>query len=411
MTLTTDPVVITGIGIVAPNGASTADYWAAVGQGVTGIGPITRFATDSYRCQLAGEVGDFDPERTSIPRRLVAQTDRVAQFGLATAAAALADSGHDGAVSPPRFGVITSTASGGNQFGQQEIQKLWSAGPRSVGPYQSIAWFYAAITGQVSIRHGLKGHCGVLATEGAGGLDAIGHGRRLLRRGAADALLAGGAEAPISPFALACHSRSGQLSGGRRAEECYLPYGRHADGYVPGEGAAMLTLERQATAGERQAARVYAEVAGYCATHEGSCGDPDPSGAPLSRAIRGALADAGITSSEVDVIFADGSAVPHRDRAEAAALHAVFGDEIPCPVTVPKTMTGRMLAAGAAVDVATAALALSHQLIPPTVLPGDYDSDDRLPLVRTATPAAITHALIVARGHGGFNAAVVLRRT
>jgi minimal PKS chain-length factor (CLF/KS beta) len=405
----TTNIVITGIGIIAPNGGNAGEYHAAVNAGKSGLRPITRFDIEGYQCRVAGQIEDFGGLH-SIPLRLTSQTDRFSQLGMAAAELALADGGQDVADVPPaRFGVVTAASSGGNEFGQREIQKLWSSGPRSVGPYQSIAWFYAATTGQLSIRHGLKGHCGVVASEGAGGLDALGHCRRLLRRGAADVLITGGAEAPVSPYALACQLTSGQLSPSTRPDQCYLPYSRQADGYVPGEGSGMMLVESAETAKARKAPQVYAEVAGYCATHEGGH-VTDPDGGTLARAITGALDDAGITAADVDVVFADGAAVPRLDAAEVSALHRVFGPEIGCPVTVPKTMTGRMHAAGGAMDVATAALGIFHGQIPPTVLPGDYESAYGLPLVRTAVAMNVRHALVVARGHGGFNAAVVLRR-
>jgi len=182
--------VITGIGIVAPNGIGTDAYWKATTAGSGGIRRISRFDPSKYATQLAGEVEAFNP-RDYIEQRLIVQTDRWTQMALAATQMALQDAGLDPAqVEPYQMSVITASSSGGNEFGQKEIQNLWGKGPNYVGAYQSIAWFYAATTGQISIKHGLKGPCGVVISEGAGGLEALQHSRRTVRRGV-DAVVSG----------------------------------------------------------------------------------------------------------------------------------------------------------------------------------------------------------------------------
>jgi act minimal PKS chain-length factor (CLF/KS beta) len=401
--------VITGIGVIAANGADTAAYWEATGKGATGLDRISRFDPSGYPCTIAGEARDFDAA-DHVERRLVVQTDRWTQLGLAAADMACADAGYEpDPAQPYRTAVITASSGGGNEFGQREIGRLWSDGPRSVGPYQSIAWFYAATTGQISIHRGFKGPCGVVASEGAGGLDAIGRSLRLLRRGGLDAVLTGGAEAPVSPYALACQVRGGRLSHSADPETAYAPFSTLARGHVPGEGGAMLLIESAASARRRPAARVYAEVAGYAAAHEGHHQDVAADGSALARAADGALAAAGLAPGDIDAVFADGAARPDLDRAEAAALRTVLGGR-PVPVTVPKTMTGRLYSGGAALDVATAALALRHGVVPPTIGPADLAPGCDLNIVRRMTVLPLRHVLVVARGYGGFNAAVVLRR-
>lgn len=187
--------VFSGVSVIAPNGSTTKEFWDATLNGVSGIGPVRSFDASGYPVHVAGEVDDFAP-RDTIDGRLMVQTDRWTQFGLVAAGRALEDAGVD----PQQLGeydmsVITATSSGGNEFGQREIQKLWDKGSRFVGPYQSIAWFYAATTGQISIRHGMKGACGVLVGEQAGGLDALGQSRRALRDDATT-VVTGGTDAP-----------------------------------------------------------------------------------------------------------------------------------------------------------------------------------------------------------------------
>jgi act minimal PKS chain-length factor (CLF/KS beta) len=301
--------------------------------------------------------------------------------------------------------VTTSSSSGGAEFGQREIQALWRNGPGHVGTYQSIAWFYAATTGQVSIRHGLRGPCSVIATEQAGGLDALGQARRMLDEGAR-LVLAGGTDASLSPYGLVTQLPNGRLSRRDDPARAYVPFDDQACGHVPGEGGAMLVLERPEAYRERGGRGGYGEILGYAATF-----DPAPaSGRPptLRRAIDAALRDARLDPADIDVVFADAAGVPELDRAEVSALVAAFGPE-GVPVTAPKTMTGRLYAGGAALDVATALLALRTQVIPPTLGVDRLADGYALDLVRHEPRAAsLRTALVVARGYGGFNSALVV---
>ncbi|TVL88159.1 ketosynthase chain-length factor [Streptomyces sp. SAJ15] len=402
--------VVTGLGVVAPTGTGLDAYWATTLAGKSAVDRIQRFDPSGYTTQLAGEVRDFDEAAAAdhVPARLLAQTDRMTHFAFAAAAMALADAGADPADFPEyEMAVVTANSSGGVEFGQRELEKLWSGGPLRVSAYMSVAWFYAATTGQLSILHGMRGPCGLIATEQAGGLDAVGHARRQLRGGARLALT-GGTDAPLSPACMVAQLATGRLSRVADPTAAYLPFDARAGGHVPGEGGAIMVLERREDALRRGVDRLYGEVAGYAASF-----DPPPGSgrAPtLRRAVEAALTDARIGPDEVDAVFADGAGVPALDRAEAAALVAVFGPR-GVPVTVPKTATGRLYAGAAALDVATALLALDDQVIPPTVHVLDPPAGaPPLDLVRGApreTP--LRHVLVVARGYGGFNAAVVLR--
>jgi act minimal PKS chain-length factor (CLF/KS beta) len=397
--------LITGVAAVAPNGGDTAAYWAATLSGLSGLRPISRFKADGYPVHVAGLIDGLN-SADLCEDRLAVQTDRWTQLGLAAGERALADAGLVPAELPDYdMAVITASSSGGNEFGQREIEALWSRGPRAVGPFQSIAWFYAATTGQLSIKNGMKGPCGVVVSEQAGGLDALGRARRALRCDAR-VVVTGGTEAPIGPYALTCQIASGLLSPAADPQRAYLPFDAEACGYVPGEGGAILIAERADSALARGVCQPYGEIAGYASSF-----DPRPgTGRPptLRQAAVAALADARTEPGDVDVVFADGAGLPGRDLAEAMALAELFGP-FGVPVTVPKTLCGRLYAGGPPLDVVAALLAMRHGVIPPTYGIGELAPGCDIDLVREARPASIRTALVLARGFDGFNAAVVLR--
>jgi minimal PKS chain-length factor (CLF/KS beta) len=403
--------VITGIGVVAPNGIGNDRWWKATTSGKSGIAKIKRFDPSKYSTQLAGEVDDFNADDW-IERRLQVQTDRWTHMALAATQMAFEDAKFD----PAEYdewstSAITASSSGGNEFGQKEIQALWGKGPKFVGAYQSIAWFYAATTGQISIKHGLKGPCGVVIAEGSGGLEALQHSRRTIRRGV-DSVVSGGLEAPIGPYALTCQLGNGYLSTASEPEDAYRPFDARANGYVPGEGGAIVLVESRDRAEQRGAPQIYAEIAGYGATQDAyHWGKPEPDGTQFARAITVALADAGASPDDVDAIFADGFGVPEFDAAEAAAIEKAMGKRAgEVPVTVPKTMVGRLYAGGASLDVAAAVLAMRDGKLPPTVNLDEPANGSKLKFVTGAQDAQLNTVLVLARGYGGFNAALVLRR-
>lgn len=402
----------TGIGVIAPNGADTASWWKATQAGESGLGQIEHFDPSKYATQIAGEVNGFDPDKY-LEKRLMVQTDRWTWMALAATQLAFEDAKFDPAEQDPwTMSAVTASSSGGNEFGQKEIQALWEKGPGFVGAYQSIAWFYAATTGQISIKHGMKGTCGVVVSEGAGGLEALQHSRRLLRRGM-EHVVSGGCEAPIGPYAITCQMRNGYLSSERDPAAAYRPFDARANGYVPGEGGAILMLETPERAKDRGAPQVYGEIAGYGATNDAyHFGKPAPDGRQYARAMRVALDDAGIGPEDVDVVFADGAGVREADAIEAAAIKDVFGKRgTEVPVTVPKTMVGRLYAGGSSLDVATALMSMRDGVIPPTInLDEPAEGCDLNFVTGSAQKADIGTALVLARGYGGFNGALVLRQ-
>ncbi|NUU24213.1 MAG: ketosynthase chain-length factor [Streptomycetaceae bacterium] len=396
---------ITGIGVVAPNGTGTDTFWKATREGTPHLARIDRDGCDGMPLAVAGLVKDFDPAAT-VEDRFLVQTDRFTHFALAAADQALADAS---VPDLPAFsiGVATASSSGGGEFGQRELQNLWGAGPGFVGPYQSIAWFYAASTGQISIRGGFKGPCAVVADDEAGGLDAVAHAARSIRRGT-EAMVVGAAEAPIAPYSMVCQLGYRELSRAVEPERAYLPFDPAACGFAPAEGGAVLVLE-EAEAVRRRGARVRALIAGHGATFTGT-GDWGESREGLARAIRRALDEAEAAPSDVDVVFADALAVPAADRAEVMALADALGPHAAdVPVTAPKAGIGRAYCGGPMLDCAAAVLAMEHGAIPPTpgVFATEYDIDLVTGHARTAEPRL---ALVLSRGLMGCNAALVLRR-
>lgn len=397
--------VVTGIGVTAPNGLGTEAWWAAVLRGESGIRPLTRFDADPYPARLAGEVPDFDAAQ-HLPGRLLPQTDPMTRLALVAADEALANAGVDTDQLPEyAAGVVTASSAGGFEFGQRELQALWSQGGQYVSAYQSFAWFYAVNTGQISIRNGLRGPSGVLVTDQAGGLDAVAQARRQLRKGV-KLLVTGGVDSSICPWGWAAHLAGGELSTSADPARAYLPFSAQADGHVVGEGGALLVLEDAAWAAER-GARGYGSVAGYAATFDAAPGGAG--GSRLGAAAELALRDAGVGPADVDVVFADAAGRRGADREEAEALTGLFGER-GVPVTAPKTMTGRLAAGAASLDLAAALLALRDQVIPPTINVRDTAADCPIDLVTRTRPApGLRTALVLARGRGGFNSAMVVR--
>jgi minimal PKS chain-length factor (CLF/KS beta) len=402
--------VITGIGVVAPNGIGSDAFWKATEAGTSVLDRVTRQGCEHLPLRVAGEVRGFDPG-SSIEERFLVQTDRFSHYALAAADMALEDARlgrADHEDDPYAVGVVTAAGSGGGEFGQRELQHLWGEGPRHVGPYQSIAWFYAASTGQISIRRGFKGPCAVVAGDEAGGLDAFAHAARGIHQGAR-AMLVGATEAPLAPYSVVCQLGYEGLSTSEDPERAYRPFTAKACGFVPAEGGAMFVLE-DAAAARGRGAPVRAVLAGHAATFTGPGRGQRESGEGLAHAVRGALAAAGCAPEEIDVVFADALGTPEADAAEAWAIaHALGGHGRRVPVTAPKTGTGRAYCAAATLDTAAAVLALEHGVVPPT--PHVFDVCHDLDVV-TGSPrsAGLRTALVLSRGRMGSHAALVVRK-
>ncbi|WP_042372853.1 beta-ketoacyl synthase N-terminal-like domain-containing protein [Streptacidiphilus neutrinimicus] len=399
--------VVTGMGVIAPGGTGCDAYWKSLLQGVVALDRVDREGCTELPLRVAGEVRDFDPERL-IENRFLVQTDRFTHFAMAAADLALSDARLTGDPDAPfAVGVTTAAGSGGGEFGQHELQELWGHGPHFVGPYQSIAWFYAASTGQISIRGGFRGPCGVLANDEAGGLDVFAHACRAVGNGAR-AIVTGATEAPLAPYSMVCQLGYPELSLAQDPHRAYLPFTDDACGFSPAEGGAMFVVEREDSAHLRDA-RVRARIAGHASTFTGTRGW-EHSREGLARAIRGALAEADCSPEQVDVVFADALGVPAADQAEALALGDALGARAAVvPVTAPKTGFGRAFSAAATLDVAAAVLALEHGIVPPTPNIAEVRVDLDVVTGQPRT-APLRTALVLSRGLMGCNSALVLRR-
>nr|ADK54851.1 polyketide synthase [uncultured soil bacterium] len=397
--------VITGLGVVAPNGLGLKEFWAATLAGRSGIGDLDRFDTSGYPARLAGLVRDLDIAEY-LPRRLMPQTDVSTRLALVAAQWALEDAEVDTAeLKDYDMGVVTANASGGFEFTHREFNKLWAQGPDHVSVYESFAWFYAVNTGQISIRHRMRGPSSALVAEQAGGLDALGQAARTVRDGV-PLVVAGGVDSAFDPWGWLSHLAGGQVSTDPDPATAYRPFSSRATGYVPGEGGAICIVENARSARAR-GIQGYGELAGYAATFDPHPDKGLPSG--LGRAASLALADAGITPEDVDVVFADAAGVPQLDRTEAQALRELFGVR-GVPVTAPKTLTGRLMSGGGVLDVVAALMSIQECVIPPTFGTANVPSEYGIDLVTgEPRPAAVRTALVLARGRWGFNAATVIR--
>lgn len=402
--------VVTGIGVVAPSGIGAEEHWRSTLAGELHVRPIESFDASSYSTTIAGQVREF-VVADHINDRLSIQTDRWTWMSLAAAQLAFDDAKYDPAsYDPYATSVVLAAGYGGSWFGQREIQALFREGPEAVTAYQSIAWFYAASAGQTSILHGTKGPATVIVSGHAGGLDSIGAARRTIRRGTS-AVLAGGTEAPVAPYALAGQTTSGKMTTSRDPLTGYQPFDVNANGYAPGEGGAVLMLENAGAAIERGIQHIYGEITGYAATHDAHHDEePAPDCHQFARAMRRALADASLTPDDIDVVFADGAGTPALDALEAQAIHEVFGRRSGnVPVTAPQGFIGRLGSGGASLNVATALLAMREGVVPAVgnlTSPGSYGLD----LVREPRELRAETILVNARGHGGFNSSIVLKR-
>ncbi|MGW0466460.1 ketosynthase chain-length factor [Streptomyces sp. NPDC003027] len=397
--------VVTGVAVAAPGGLGAEEYWKSALTGNSGISELTRFDTTAFPSRLAGQILDFEA-KDHLPSRLLPQTDVSTRYALAAADWALADA----AVTPDtlpdyEMGVVTANALGGFDFTHQEFQKLWAQGPEFVSVYESFAWFYAVNTGQISIRNAMRGPSAALVAEQAGGLDAIGHARRTIASGTR-LVLSGGVDSAFDPWGWASQLAGGLVSTSDDPARAYLPFDAHARGHVPGEGGAILIVEDASSAAERGAPKLYGEIAGYAATFDPAPGSGRPPG--LRRAAELALAQAGVTPADVDVVYADAAGVPALDRIEAEAITGVFGPR-GVPVTAPKTLTGRMYSGGGPVDVVAALMSIRDQVVPGTAgtteVPEEYGLDLVLGEPRELP---VTTVLVLARGRWGFNSALVV---
>lgn len=408
-------VVVTGLGLVTPLGLDGDASWAALVAGRSGVAPISLFDATGYRTRFAAEVKGFSPD-PYIERRKLKELDRYSQFAVAAAVMAWRDAGLADDLSArerERFGTIVGVGIGGIETIERHHRTLLEKGPNRVSPYFIPAAISNMAAGQVAMRLGLRGINYCTTSACASGAHAIGEAMRLIQRGACEVMLAGGAEAAITPLGVAGFNAMHALS--TRNDEpakASRPWDRGRDGFVMGEGAGILVIESRERALAR-GAKVYAELVGYGATDDAHhVTQPAPEGEGAQRAMREALDDGSIDLARVGYINAHGTSTAQGDLQESRAIRAVFGDHAGrLAVSSTKSMTGHLLGAAGGVEAAFVALALTHGVLPPTINLDDPDPACDLDYVpHTARRAAVDVALSNSFGFGGTNGSLVFRR-
>jgi len=404
-------VVITGIGAITPIGNGADGLWDGVMANRSAVRAIDRFDATPFPSRIAAQVDDFDPA-DHLDARRARRLDRFSAMSVAAARMAFEDAGLAGTADPARTGVWIGSALGGVAFGEEQHAGFVARGVRGVAPTLALAVFGGAGASNVALDLGLTGQSVGNANSCASGAVAIGQAAGAIRDGTVDAALAGGAEAPLAPLTFGAFALIRVLS--QRNDDpstASRPFDRDRDGFVMGEGAAVLALEER-DAALRRGARVIAEVVGFGATNDAyHMTAPRPDGREAARAIREALADARIAPERIGYLNAHGSSTPLNEPAEARAIRAAFGvlaDRI--PVSGTKGLYGHALGASGAIEAAITAMALEREMLPGTCNLVELDPTIDLSVLRTATPARVDAAVSTSFGFGGMNAALVFAR-
>ena len=406
-------VVVTGVGLVSPLGVGTAANWEAFCAGRSGIGPITRFDASQHAAQIAGEVKGFDPLQF-VDRKDVKKMDVFIQFAVAASTFALDDARFT--ISPAeaaRVGVFIASGIGGFTTIEREHQELLTGGPRRISPFFIPSVIINLAAGQVSIRFGAKGPNSATCTACSASAHAIGDALEIIRRGAADVMIAGGSEAAITPLGVGGFAAMRALS--TRNDEparASRPFDRDRDGFIIGEGAGVVILEELGHAIRRDAP-IYAELVGYGMSADAfHITAPSEDGDGAVRVMSAALADAGVDPSAVNYVNAHGTSTPHNDRLETLAIKRCFGDHArSLAISSTKSMSGHLLGAAGGLEAGITALAIRHQVAPPTINLDNPDVDCDLDYTpHTQRQMTIAYALSNSFGFGGTNAALLFKR-
>ena len=406
-------VVITGIGMVSPLGIGTEANWSALLAGRSGVGPITRFDAARYPSRVAGEVKDFNPE-DYVSKKDVKKMDRFIHFALAASQLAVEDSGLAiSAANGERVGVYIGSGIGGLPSIEKQHASLLETGPDRISPFFIVGLIVNLASGQVSIRFGAKGPNLAASTACATGSHSIGDSFEIIKRGDADAMICGGAEAVITPLAVGGFCAMRALSTRNDApQKASRPFDAGRDGFVMGEGSGIVILEELASA-QKRSARIYAEVAGYGLTGDAyHVSAPSADGDGPVRVMLAALKDAEVGPEVVDYINAHGTSTPAGDKVETLAIHRVFGERAKeIAVSSTKSMTGHLLGAAGGLETAITALAVAHDAAPPTINYEVPDTECDLDYVpNQARNLTVRYALNNSFGFGGTNASLLLKK-
>ncbi|MBM3872962.1 MAG: beta-ketoacyl-ACP synthase II [Verrucomicrobia bacterium] len=405
-------VVVTGLGVVHGLGQTVDAFWAALLAGRNGIDRITQFDASLYSSQIGAEVRNWNPDDHMDPKE-VRRNDRYTHFGFVAAKQAYADSGlTPERVDPDRIGVVIGSGIGGMATFETQHKRLMEGGPRKVSPFTIPALIGNMCSGLVAIALGARGPNFGVVSACATATHALGEAMQMIRRRDADVMVAGGAEAAITPFAYAsfCSMKAMSTRNDDPATAC-RPFALGRDGFIMGEGAGVLVLESLAHARAR-GARIYCELSGYAATADAfHITQPDPEGKGLSMAMRRALASAAVAPTDVDYVNAHGTSTPYNDKFETLAIKRVFGDRARrLAVSSTKSMTGHLLGAAGGIESIISVKTIQSGMVAPTINLHEPDPEcdlDYVPNQARALPARVV--LSNNLGFGGQNAAIVFR--
>jgi 3-oxoacyl-[acyl-carrier-protein] synthase II len=406
-------VVVTGVGMISPLGIGVATSWDNLIAGRSGIGKITQFDAAAFPTKIAGEVEGFNPEDYMEPKE-VKKMDRFIHFALAAATMAIKDSGLEiTARNSEGVGVIVGSGIGGLRTIEHYHSVFLEKGPKRITPFFIPMLVINLASGQISIKFGAKGPNSAVATACATGTHAIGDAFRLIQRGEADAMIAGGAEAVITPLGIGGFNAMKTLSTRNdEPEKASRPFDAGRDGFVMGEGAGIVILENLESALER-GAKIYAEIAGYGMTADAyHITSPSPNGDGAARCMKRALEDGGLEPSDLNYINAHGTSTKYGDELETSAIKTVFGEyAYKLAVSSTKSMTGHLLGAAGGVEAIFSALAVHGDIVPPTINLENPDPECDLDYVANgARKMTVNWALTNSFGFGGTNACLLLKK-
>lgn len=403
-------VVVTGLGAVTPIGNNVDDFWAAVKAGKIGFDHITKFDTTDYKCHIAAELKDFNPQ-DFMDRKAAKRMEPFSQYAVAAAKQAIDDSGLDIEKEDPYMvGCAIGSGVGSLQAMERETQKLYEKGPNRVNPLLVPLMICNMAAGNVSIQFGLKGKSINDVTACATGTNTIGEAYRSIQYGEADVMVAGGTEGSVCPIGIAGFTALTALSTVDDPTKCSLPFDKNRSGFVMGEGAGVVILEELEHAKAR-GAKIYAEVVGYgCSSDEYHITSPQEDGAGAARAMTNAMSDAGVTPADVKYINAHGTGTHHNDLFETRAIKLAFGDEAAnLKINSTKSMIGHLLGAAGAVEFITCVKEIQDGFIHKTVGYETPDEEIDLNYCKDSYEEPVEYALSNSLGFGGHNASILLK--
>ena len=404
-------VVITGMGAITPIGNSVEEFWNSIKEGKTGFGSITYFDTADYRCKLAAEVKDFDPAQY-MDKKSARRMEQFCQFAVAAAGQAISDAGLTMEQEDPYMvGCSVGSGIGSLQAMEREYDRLKEKGPGRVGPMLVPLMISNMATGNVSIAYGLKGKSLNVVTACATGTHSIGEAYRTIQYGDADVMIAGGTESSITPIGIAGFSALTALSFSEDPERASIPFDKERNGFVMGEGSAIVVLEELEHA-KRRGAKIYAELTGYgCSSDAYHITSPAEDGSGAATAMLNALKDGGVAPEELTYINAHGTSTHHNDLFETRAIKLAFGEyAYDLKINSTKSMVGHLLGAAGAVEFVTCVKEIQEGYIHRTVGLRETEEELDLNYCRDSYEEEVPYALTNSLGFGGHNASLLLKK-